>query len=189
MKLKLLVILLAATAMASDYGPFTGINAPNPFGSGSNDLQFLDYFTGEWTGEETGAAGIGRGERTYEWIMNGKYLFQKNRSVFEPQEKNPGGEAHEDWAFFSFDKPRNKIVLREFHNEGFVNRYILDELSKDGKTVTFVSEQIENGSPGMKARCVFTAIDQDEFTETFELAMAGGEFKRLLANRWKRRVE
>ncbi len=49
------------------------------------------YFVGSWEGHETGAAGIGKGEREYSFIMNDRFLHAKNRSVFEPQEKNPEG--------------------------------------------------------------------------------------------------
>lgn len=102
------------------------------------------YFVGTWQGHETGQAGIGKGERTYEFIMNGQYLYVKNKSVFEPQEKNPEGEVHEDWAFLSYDHIRQKFVMREFHSEGFVNQYLLDSLSTNDKIFTFVSESIEN---------------------------------------------
>jgi hypothetical protein len=142
------------------------------------------FFVGEWTGHETGYAGIGKGERSYELIMNGRYLFQKNVSRFEPQDKNPEGEVHEDWAFFSYDKTREKYVLREFHSEGFVNQYTLEE-SGDGRFV-FVSEAIENVEPGFRARVTLTATSGDSFDEVFELAHAGKDFEPILKNRWMR---
>jgi len=64
------------------------------------DREVLDYFVGAWDDAEYGLAGIG------------KHLYAKNRSRFEPQEKNPKGETHEDRAFFSYDGIREKVVLR-----------------------------------------------------------------------------
>ena len=71
---------------------------------------------------------------------------------FEPQEKNPEGEVHEDWAFFSFDQNRNSLVMRQFNVEGFVNRYVLDSLSSDGSRLILISENSENAPPGLMAR-------------------------------------
>jgi len=149
----------------------------------------LYYFLGEWTGEEKGAAGVGKGERKYEFVIKDVYLHFKNRSVFEPQEKNPEGEVHEDWGFFSFDKKRSKIILRQFHGEGFVNQYTLDSVTSDRNTIILNSESIENGPDGMRARYIYTALNDNEFEETFELAMPGKELKPILTNRWKRKVE
>ena len=38
----------------------------------------------------------------------------KTRSVFEPTEKNPKGEIHEDFGVFSYDRTRKTFVMREF---------------------------------------------------------------------------
>ncbi len=69
------------------------------------------FLAGSWDGHETGVAGIGKGGRTYEYILKDNFLQVKNKSVFKPQEKNPKGEVHEDMGFFSFDKSRKKLVL------------------------------------------------------------------------------
>ncbi|MCK5086687.1 MAG: hypothetical protein KAQ90_04155 [Melioribacteraceae bacterium] len=147
------------------------------------------YFIGMWEGNETGKAGIGRGERKYEFIMNEMYLFAENVSRFEPQEKNPKGEVHEDWAFVSYDKIRNKFVLREFHIESYVNQYTLDSLSPDNKYFVFVSESSENAPPGMRARVTLKIEDENNFIETFELAFLGKEFSPWLKNYWKRKID
>lgn len=44
----------------------------------------------------------------------------RNTSTSEPQELNPEGKVHEDLGIFSYDENRARIVLREFHSEGFV---------------------------------------------------------------------
>ena len=151
--------------------------------------QPFKFFSGSWKGHETGKAGIGKGERTYEFIMNGKYLHCKNKSVFDPQEKNSKGEVHEDWTFLSYDKIRGKIVLREFHIETFVNQYALDSLSTDFKTMIFVTENIENLPLGFKARLSFFIKNENEFTEKFEIAAPEKEFKPLIENYWTRDIK
>jgi hypothetical protein len=147
------------------------------------------YFEGEWTGKETGKAGVGVGERTFEFIMNETYLYYKNVSRFEPQEKNPKGETHEDWTFFSFDKNRRKYILREFHSEGFVNQYVLDHVSKDNHSFVYVSENIENGIPGLKTRVTYKILNSHKFKEIFELAFSGEDFTVWLENIWTRKIK
>ena len=39
----------------------------------------------------------------------------KTRSVFEPTEKNPKGEIHEDFGVFSYDRTRKTFVMRGFY--------------------------------------------------------------------------
>lgn len=151
-----------------------------------NRLDVLSYFTGEWEGHETGMAGIGKGTRSYEFIMDGTYLFQKNKSEFKPQGENPEGEVHYDWAFFSYDNFREKYVLREFHSEGYVNQYTLNTLSADNKHFVFVSENLENAPEGMRARVTITIENENEFIEKFELAFPSKEFSEFLKNHWKR---
>ncbi|HEX9653215.1 MAG TPA: hypothetical protein VGA99_05850 [bacterium] len=147
----------------------------------------LRHFPGQWTGAETGKSGIGDGERTYEFIMNGRYLYFKNKSVFKPQEKNPQGEVHEDWTFYSYDRFRKMFVMRQFNIEGFVNQFVLDSLAADGKTLVFVSESVENAPSGFRARMTYRIVAADEFNETFELAPPGQEFSIYTENHWKRR--
>ncbi|UCC74803.1 MAG: hypothetical protein JSV86_09720 [Gemmatimonadota bacterium] len=147
----------------------------------------LRYFLGTWEGKESGVAGLGEGERPYVFIMDGTYLVAANTSTFEPQEANPEGEVHEDWAFFRYDKLRMAVVLREFHGEGFVNQYVLEEAGLPGVLV-FVSEAIEKLPAGWRARVTLTIQDDDHFEETFELAAPAEDFELLLNNQWTRRV-
>jgi len=54
--------------------------------------------------------------------------------------------------------------------EGFVNQYKLDSISKDGRTIVFTTEAIENIPNGWKAKETYQLINENEFIETFELA-------------------
>jgi len=146
----------------------------------------FNYFLGSWESKVTGKAGSGKGQRVYEFILGDKYLYCKNKSVFEPQEKNPAGEIHEDWTFFSYDQSRSKFIIRQFNIEGFVNQYVLDSLSTDCKTLVFVTESIENVPPGFRARLSHVIETDERFSEIFELAPSGKEFNICIKNSWKR---
>ena len=41
---------------------------------------------------------------------------------------------HEHWSFFSYDRARKALVLRQFHQEGFVNQYVLDTAERSTPT-------------------------------------------------------
>jgi len=158
-------------------------------GTDCNVWRPFEYFIGSWQGHEEGTSGTGKGSRTYEFVVGEQYLFSKNLSVFEPQEKNPEGETHEDWTFFSYDKNRAKFIVRQFNSEGFVNHFVLESLSMDRKGFVFVSESSENAPPGLRARLRFQIQNENEFSEFFELAFPGKDFTLLLQNHWTRKKD
>lgn len=137
----------------------------------------LKSFIGKWTGESEGQPGKGRYERSYELVLNKKFIEVKNKSTYPPSKDNPKGEVHEDHGFISYDKSRKTFVLRQFHIEGFVNEYKMASISADGKTLVFISESIENIPPDFRARETYQIISNNEFAETFELAEPGKEFE------------
>jgi hypothetical protein len=51
-----------------------------------------------------------------------------------------------------------------------------------------VTDYIENGPPGMRARLTYSINDENMFHETFDLAMPGKEFVCYIENEWKRRL-
>jgi len=75
------------------------------------------------------------------------------------------------------DKAQQKIVLRQFHAEGFVNEYLLESASADGAEVAFVTVRIENVPPGWRAREVYQVVSKDAVIETFSLAAPGKELE------------
>ena len=85
------------------------------------------------------------------------------------QEKNPKGEIHEDEGWFSYDRARKRLVLRQFHVEGFMNQYVEDGESSPERVV-FMTESIENMPAGWRARETYLRHGPDEFEEVFELA-------------------
>ena len=140
---------------------------------------------GQWEGSSEGQPGKATVRLEYTRAMNGRFVRVRNRSEYPVQDKNPKGEIHEDEGFFSFDRTRRRLVLRQFHVEGFVNQYVQGPESSPRKLV-FTTESIENIPAGWRARetCVFHG--PDEFEEIFELAEAGKAFELYSRARLKR---
>lgn len=155
--------------------------------SEKTEWDILAFFEGVWIGEGKGKYGSSSLEREYRYILGGKYLYAVNRSEFEPTEKNPAGEIHENIDYYSFDKIRKKVILRQFHNEGFVNEYVIDSLSTDNRTIIFATENIENLPEGWRARITILILNEDEFLESFDLAAPDKEFGCLIENRFHRK--
>ena len=147
----------------------------------------LKFFVGQWEGTGNGKPGTSKVQRSYRFVLNGKYLEVRNQSEYAPQANNPKGESHEDWGVISFDKSRKQFVLRQFHIEGFVSQYLTTEISTDGKKIVFTSESIENIPSGWRARETYKIVSADEFIEVFELAEPGKEFEVYTENRLRRK--
>lgn len=77
-------------------------------------------------------------------------------------------------------------MLRQFHVEGFVNEYAAEEISPDGKTLRFVTERIENIPDVWRGRETYKVVNQDEYSEVFELAPPQKDFQLYSASHWKR---
>lgn len=143
----------------------------------ADPFQALRALEGRWRGTSEGQSGKGTVERSYEFVMNGRFLHVRNTSTYEPQEKNAKGEKHEDWGMYSYDRGRKSLVFRQFHVEGFVNQYIVERVSEDGKEIAFVTESIENLPAGYRGRETYTMTGTDTMRETFEIAEPGKEFQ------------
>lgn len=87
----------------------------------------------------------------------------------------------------SFDKARSRIVLRQFHVEGFVNQYILEPAEIGAKRFVLTTEGIENIPAGWRARETYTIAGPDEFVELFELAAPSKEFETYSEARLRRK--
>jgi hypothetical protein len=110
--------------------------------------QPLRYFEGNWTGTGRGEPGTATVKRDYSFVLGGHYLQAYSESKWEPTAKNPEGEVHTEMSMFSYDKPRKLFVLRVFHVESFVNQFVQDTQATEEVDLRFVSEAIENISPG-----------------------------------------
>jgi hypothetical protein len=145
-------------------------------GSKPDRFAALRFLAGTWRGEQAGQPGRGTAERTYQFILNDRFLQETNTSTYPPQEKNKSGEVHHHMSMISYDTARKLFVFRQFHTEGFVNTYV-QQPSADDKTILFVSEAIENIPAGYRARETYTIVSRDEFIERFEIAEPGKEFE------------
>jgi hypothetical protein len=145
----------------------------------------LAFLVGEWEGTSDGRPGKGNVRRDYMRALNGRFIHGRNRSEYPVQEKNPKGEIHEHQDWFSFDRGRKRLVLRQFHVEGFVNQY-LEEAGSTATKLVFTTESIENIPAGWRARETYAVLGPDEFEEVFELAEPGKEFEEYSRARLKR---
>ena len=181
------VVQLVAMAMAIGCaGQPTAANcpaspSPSPLANApslkpaSDALATLARLEGEWRGTGEGEPGASNVERSYRWVLGGRYLEVRNRSTYAPQPKNPKGEQHEDIGLVSYDKARKKLVFRQFHVEGFVNHYVLDSATPE--TFVFASEAIENIPPGFRARETLRFVGDGQLEETFEIAEPDKNFE------------
>jgi hypothetical protein len=130
--------------------------------------------------------GKGTYERSYQFVLNKKYIEAKNKTVYSPTKENPKGYIHEDFGYISYDKMRKTFVFRQFHGEGFVNQFIIESISPDGKTIVFVTETIENIPEGWRGRETYTVNEAEEFTEVFDLAEPNKDFELYTKASFKR---
>ena len=157
----------------------------SPETTAADPLLPLEFLIGRWEGTSDGKPGTARVQREYTRVLNSRFIRVYNHSVYQPQDKNPKGEIHEDLGIFSFDTSRRRAILRQFHEEGFVNQYV-GELDSQRARFVFTSEAIENIPPGWRARETYVVLGANEFDEVFELAEPGKPFEQYSGARLRR---
>jgi hypothetical protein len=135
----------------------------------------LRVFEGKWEGPTSGKPGKGSTTREFRFEMNGHFLSQRDKSVYQPADPAAKPLLHEDFGFFSYDSSLKKVVWRQFHSEGLVNEYSLESVSADGKSLEFDTTRIEN-LPGFRAKKLYRILSADQIEETFLLALPGADF-------------
>jgi hypothetical protein len=146
----------------------------------------LRFLVGDWEGTAQGQGGTGTVKRSYAFVLNDRFLHEKNVSTYPPSEKNKDGEVHEHWSLFSYDRIRRAYALRQFHEEGFVNQYVMAASDTARGKLVFTSESFENLDNTWKARETYEVLSPDEFIETFELGAPGKELGLYSRNHFKR---
>ena len=160
--------------------------SPSPAPSPAIDAWLpVRFLVGEWEGESDGEPGKGTVKRSYRFVLGGKFLHEQNVSTYPPQPRNAKGEVHEHWSFISHDKVRRTLVFRQFHQESFVNQFVMGPVTP-GNPIVFDSEALENVPQGWKARETYEVMSPDEFVETFELAMGDKPYAVYSKARFKR---
>jgi hypothetical protein len=163
-----LAALLACFVFAA-----SAADAPRTEGLKPDPWQPVRFLLGRWTGTVQGEAGNGTVVRSYGFVLSNRFIEERNVSTYPAQEKNKKGEVHEHRSFISYDKLRKKLVLRQFHQEGFVNTYVLNAAESRENVLVFDSETLENLDPAYKARETYEVYSSDEFIESFEVAEPG----------------
>ena len=169
-------LLFIALTAASVYA---GDNQPGPW----EPVRFL---IGTWEGTVSGQSGSGTVSRSYEFILHDKFIQEKNISTYPPQEQKQAGEVHHHVGFISYDRKRKTLMLRQFHEEGFVNLYALNQTASGPALLVFESESFENFDNSWQAKETYKIISDSEFIETFELAPPGKAFEVYSRNHFKR---
>ena len=152
----------------------------------TDPFEAIRFMVGSWSGSAEGRFGRATVERSYRFVLDGAYLHEQSTSTYPPQEKNPAGEVHDSWNFFSFDRGRRLLVLRQFHDETIVNEFAVNKALSDQGGLVFDSEHIENFGGGWRAREEYEFVSTDEFVERFYLAAAGEDFELAVTTRLSR---
>jgi hypothetical protein len=175
-----LMVGVATASPGQDPSPQTPSKKVDPW-------QPVRVFLGSWVGDAQGQPGSGKSERQYRLTLKDRFIQVSGKSTYPPQDKNPKGEVHEDLGLISYDKAAHKLVFRQFHVAGFVNHYVLDNISADGRTIVFVTMAIENIPAGWRGRETYRIVSDDEFVETFALAEPGKDFTTYSETRFRRK--
>src|SRR5688572_3868771 len=138
-------------------------------------LARLDFMLGEWQGTSRGEPGEGTIERVCAKVLTDRFIECRTTVTCPAQTANPK-EVHVDCALFSYDKSTKKLRLRQFHSEGFVNTYA------EGDPLSFITTEIENIPAGWRARETYEPSSPDSWSERFELAGLGKDFKLYSAS-------
>ncbi len=136
------------------------------------------FLVGKWVGEgTTGDVGHGTGHFTFEESLNGRVLVRKNHADY-PAAKDRPAVSHEDLMIVFVDQATKQTRAFYTDSEGNVIQYAAT-LSKDGNTVTFLSEAIP-AAP--RFRLTYVRTKPDQMTLTFEIAPPGkpDEFRKFI---------
>ena len=179
----LLLLVSALVAVPSAAAPAADVAAPS---SATDPWARVRFLEGEWVGVAQGEPGVGTVHRSYQFILGHRFLQERNVSAYSPKDPKTPGELHEHWSIISFDKQRKTLVLRQFHQEGFVNQYALVAEESTPQRLVFLSEAFENLDARWRAREIYDIGSADAFSETFELAEPGKEFQLYSKNSFQR---
>ena len=175
---RILALGAAGAATACATAPQTTAAEPPP--ALDSRLEPLARFVGQWRGTAQGEPGTGTVERAYAPILAGKFIEERNVSRYH------SGEVHYHLAFWSFDRGRGRFVLRQFHQESFVNQFAASTADFVDAQLVVGSESIENIPAGFRARETYRFGSADAFEEIFEIAEPGADFQIYSHNRFTR---
>src|SRR6185503_17659100 len=114
MDIRRIAILLTIAFLGPQAGAQQVVSKPDRFAA-------LRFLAGTWRGEQAGQPGRGTAERTYQFILDDRFLQENNTSTYRRQEKNKSGEIHDHVSMISYGTARKLFVFRQFHTEGCGN--------------------------------------------------------------------
>jgi hypothetical protein len=152
----------------------------------ADGLAAIQPLVGDWTGLGEGDPGTSAATRHAQRVQEDHYIMATGRSVYPKQDRNPKGEVHTSLDFWSFDKARGLLVLRQFDSLGFVSTYAQDRAASREGHIVMVSESLENVPAGWRARYTYDFIGPDEYREHFELDPNGKGFQTYVIGRYLR---
>lgn len=167
-------LLIAASSVIA-----AGEAAPDPWAP-------VRFMLGNWQGEAQGDPGKGVVQRSYTFVLDNKFVEERNVSRYQATSPGKEPEVHEHRSFMSYDKARKTLMLRQFHEEGFVNLYAMNAAISSPTRLVFESVSFENFSSEWQARETYEVISNDEFVEIFELKPPGKEFEVYSRNHFRR---
>ncbi|MGE0530775.1 MAG: hypothetical protein AB7G40_17245 [Hyphomonadaceae bacterium] len=113
-------------------------------------------------------------------MLSGRFIEERNTSRYV------SGEVHHHIAYWSLDRGRGRFVLRQFHQESFVNQFAATTADFTESRLEVDSESIENIPPGFRARETYAFNGADAFDEIFEIAEPNAVFALYSHNRFQR---
>lgn len=145
--------------------------------SQNTNFKNLDVLIGSWEGNGSGFSG-GTSTITsfFKYALDQKYIYTENKSSFPPSEENVKGDEHQDWGMISYDKGKKAHIYRQFHNEGYVIQYILNDSLSSENTFVFESFSIDNFVPSGKARFTILVKNENKIETIFDISFPGKEF-------------
>jgi hypothetical protein len=147
-------------------------------------LDRLRFLIGRWQGHGEGFGQKSEVEHTYQFILQNQFIQSKTKSITLGQDGSVK-EIHEDLGIFSFDVARQKVILRGFYSEGYVNTFVMEDRNGDGNQLVFTTEKTENAN-GMMARLRMEVISENEYEMILDLAQQGTEFKPCQKTRMRK---
>lgn len=147
------------------------------------------WLSGNWEGQGKNESGSLIVKAEFRLVLNQQFIESKIQYQTEPRDGKPAGPVHQDWGMLNFDLVSQKHVFRQFHSEGHVYHFLLEDASSDGKTFTFVAKVFDNVPAGWRARMIYKKEDDGELAVTFERAAPEKDFEKFAEYRLKRKKE
>ncbi|MGZ8348060.1 MAG: hypothetical protein ACXWUP_13205 [Allosphingosinicella sp.] len=140
----------------------------------ADPLAAISWLVGNWAGVGEGQPGTSTSSRHAERIHDNHFIRVEARSVYPAQQANPSGEVHTSLDLWSFDRRRDRLVMRQFDSLGFVSTYVQDRAASVDSRLVLVSEGLENVPTGWRARYTYEHVGSGEYRELFELDSGRG---------------